>query len=154
TTVGFGEAAHNEIDAAALTASRFQTDHHVEIIESDLERVLNRVVDGFDEPFADASAVPTFHVAGMARRHATVVLSGDGGDEAFGGYSFRYTPHAPESMVRARRPGGARPSRSPPHALGSRVRPLLPGAPGRNAAAWLGAHWPRSPRIPRALRWG
>jgi asparagine synthase (glutamine-hydrolysing) len=132
TTVGFGEAAHNEIAAAALTASRFQTDHHVEIVESDLERVMDRVVDGFDEPFADASAIPTFHVAGMARRHATVVLSGDGGDEAFGGYSFRYAPHAVESMV----------------------RPLLPGAPGRAAAAWLGEHWPRSPHVPHALRWG
>jgi asparagine synthase (glutamine-hydrolysing) len=132
TTVGFGESAHNEIDAAALTASRFQTDHHVEIVEPELERVMDRIVDGFDEPFADASAIPTFHVAGMARRHATVVLSGDGGDEAFGGYSFRYAPHAVESMV----------------------RPALPGAPGRAAASWLGAHWPRSPRMPRALRWG
>ena len=132
TTVGFGEAAHNEIDAAALTASRFQTDHHVEIVDSDLERVMDRVVDGFDEPFADASAIPTFHVAGMARRHATVVLSGDGGDEAFGGYSFRYAPHAVESMA----------------------RPLLPGAAGRTAAAWLGTRWPRSPHIPRGLRWG
>lgn len=132
TTVGFGEAAHNEIDAAALTASRFHTDHHVEIVEPDLERVLDRVVDGFDEPFADASAIPTFHVAGMARRHATVVLSGDGGDEAFGGYSFRYAPHAVESMV----------------------RPLLCGASGRRAAAWLGTRWPRSPHMPRGLRWG
>ena len=132
TTVGFGEAAHNELDAAALTASRFQTDHHVEIVQPDLERVLDRVVDGFDEPFADASAIPTFHVAGMARRHATVVLSGDGGDEAFGGYSFRYLPHAAESLV----------------------RPLLPGAPGRAAAAWLGERWPRSPRLPQPLRLG
>jgi asparagine synthase (glutamine-hydrolysing) len=132
TTVGFGEAAHNEIDAAGLTASRFGTDHHVEIVEPDLERVLDRVIDGFDEPFADASAIPTFHVAGMARRHATVVLSGDGGDEAFGGYSFRYAPHAVESIV----------------------RPWLPGAPGRAAAAWLGENWPRSPHIPHALRWG
>ena len=92
--------------------------------------MLDRIVDGFDEPFADASAIPTFHVAGMARRHVTVALSGDGGDEAFGGYSFRYVPHAVESVARS----------------------LLPGAPGRAAAAWLGARWPR--RLPRVLRWG
>ena len=132
TTVGFGESAHNEVEAAGLTAAHFQTDHHVEMVQPDLERVMDQIVDGFDEPFADASAIPTFHVAGMARRHATVVLSGDGGDEAFGGYGGRYAPHAVESMV----------------------RPLLPGAAGRSAAAWLGTHWPRSPHLPRALRWG
>jgi asparagine synthase (glutamine-hydrolysing) len=96
TTVGFGEAAHNELDAAAVTAARFETQHHVEIVEPRLDEVLDRIVDGFDEPFADVSAVPTFHVAGMAKRHVTVVLSGDGGDEAFSGYSFRYAPHAIE----------------------------------------------------------
>jgi asparagine synthase (glutamine-hydrolysing) len=130
TSVGFGEAAHNDLDAAAITASRFETQHHVEIVQPQLDDVLDRIVDGFDEPFADASAVPTFHVAGMAKRHVTVVLSGDGGDEAFSGYSFRYAPHAVESVARS----------------------LLPGAPGRAAAAWLGERWPR--RVPRVLRWG
>ena len=130
TSVGFGEAAHNELDAAGVTASRFETTHHVEIVQPRLDDVLDRIVDGFDEPFADASAVPTFHVAGMAKRHVTVVLSGDGGDEAFSGYSFRYAPHAVESAARS----------------------LLPGAPGRAAAAWLGERWPR--RVPRVLRWG
>ena len=130
TTVGFGEAAHNELDAAGITAARFETAHHVEIVQPRLDDVLDRIVDGFDEPFADVSAVPTFHVAGMARRHVTVVLSGDGGDEAFSGYSFRYAPHAVESVARS----------------------MLTGAPGRAAAAWLGARWPR--REPRLLRWG
>jgi asparagine synthase (glutamine-hydrolysing) len=130
TSVGFGEAAHNELDAAGVTASRFQTQHHVEIVQPRLDDVLDRIVDGFDEPFADASAIPTFHVAGMARRHVTVVLSGDGGDEAFSGYGFRYAPHAVESVARS----------------------FLPGEPGRAAAAWLGTRWPR--RVPRALRWG
>jgi asparagine synthase (glutamine-hydrolysing) len=130
TSVGFGEAAHNELAAAAMTASRFETQHHVEIVEPRLDDVLDRIVDAFDEPFADASTVPTFHVAGMAKRHVTVVLSGDGGDEAFSGYSARYAPHAVESVARS----------------------FLPGAPGRAAAAWLGPRWPR--RLPRILRWG
>ena len=130
TTVGFGEAGHNEIEAAGVTAARFETQHHVEIVQPRLDDVLDRIVDGFDEPFADASAVPTFHVAGMARRHVTVVLSGDGGDEAFGGYGFRYGPHALESVARS----------------------FLPGEAGRAAAAWLGPRWPK--RVPRAFRWG
>ncbi|HVD92706.1 MAG TPA: asparagine synthase (glutamine-hydrolyzing) [Vicinamibacterales bacterium] len=131
TSIGFGDA-DDELDAAALTASRFDTRHYAEVLRPDPESVIDRVVAGFDEPFADASAVPTFHVAAMAKRHVTVVLSGDGGDEAFGGYGFRYAPHAVESMVRA----------------------WLPARPGRAAAAWLGTRWPRSPRMPRALRWG
>ena len=122
TSVGFGEAAHNELDAAGVTAARFETQHHVEIVEPRLDDVLDRIVGGFDEPFADASAIPTFHVAGMARRHVTVVLSGDGGDEAFGGYGFRYVPHALESVARSLLPGGA-------------------GAGGGGAGS--GARWPR-----------
>jgi asparagine synthase (glutamine-hydrolysing) len=132
TTVGFGDAAYNELDAAALTAARFRTSHHVEIVQPAPEDVIDRIVDAFDQPFADASAIPTFQVAGMARRHVTVVLSGDGGDESFGGYSFRYAPHAIEAAARG----------------------LLPGAAGRLAAGWLGAHWPRSRHVPRYLRWG
>jgi asparagine synthase (glutamine-hydrolysing) len=130
TSVGFDEAAHNEIDAAGITAARFGTDHHVEIVEPALETTIDAVVAGFDEPFADASAIPTYHVAGMARRHVTVVLSGDGGDEAFGGYDFRYVPHA----------------------LEAKARRALPGSFGRAAAGLLGEHWPRSPRLPKPLR--
>jgi asparagine synthase (glutamine-hydrolysing) len=131
TSVGFGDA-DDELDAAGLTAARFRTEHHADVVHPDPAAVIDRVVDGFDEPFADSSAVPTFHVASMAKRRVTVVLSGDGGDEAFGGYGFRYAPHAVESMARG----------------------FLPGGPGRAAAAWLGEQWPRSPRMPKALRWG
>src|SRR5207248_6908408 len=94
--------------------------HHTEIIQPALTSVLDAIVDGFDQPFADASAVPTYHVAAMARRHVTVALSGDGGDEAFGGYSFRYVPHALESMARS----------------------FVPGAPGRITAARPGGRSP------------
>ena len=131
TTVGFGQAAHNELAAASLTATQFETQHHVAIIEPQLDEVLSRIAAAFDEPFADASAVPTLHLAGMAKRHVTVVLSGDGGDESFAGYSQKYVPQALESLA----------------------RPLVPGAIGRAAATWLGQQWPQRPGLPRWLRW-
>jgi asparagine synthase (glutamine-hydrolysing) len=132
TSVGFADGAHNELDAAALTAAKFRTSHHVEIVEPAVDHVIDRIVAAFDEPFADASAVPTFHVASMARRHVTVVLSGDGGDEAFGGYSSRYAPHAMEAVARR----------------------FVPGAPGRAMTGLLGRAWPRSRHLPRAFRLG
>src|SRR5262249_5069495 len=130
TTVGFASAAHNELAAAALTASRYRTRHHEEVVQPRLDEVLDPIVDGFDEPFADASAVPTYYVSEMTRRHVTVALSGDGGDEVFGGYDFRYVPHALESRVRRMWRGGA----------------------AQRVAGWMGGHWPRSPRLPRPLR--
>jgi asparagine synthase (glutamine-hydrolysing) len=130
TSVGFGQGAHNELAAAALTARHCETAHYEETLEPVLDDVMDRVVTGFDEPFADASAIPTYYVSRMARRHVTVALSGDGGDEVFGGYWFRYTPHALECGARR----------------------LLPGSPGRAAARWLARRWPTGPRVPRALR--
>ena len=131
TSVGFGDRAHNELAAAALTATRFHTKHYEETIEPRLEDVLDRIVGAFDEPFADASAVPTYYVSAMARRHVTVALSGDGGDEAFGGYSFRYLPHALEGYARS-----------------------MATRPGRSLLGWLGRRWSRNPRLPRGLRVG
>ena len=131
-SVGFNHAQHNELEPAGLTARHFGTRHHTETVEPRLDDVLDPIVASFDEPFADASAIPTFYVSKMARRHVTVALSGDGGDEAFGGYSWRYIPHA----------------------LEERVRMFIPGEPGRRALAWLGARWPRSRAFPRPFRLG
>jgi asparagine synthase (glutamine-hydrolysing) len=131
TSVGFGEAAHNELDDAALTAGRYTTDHHAHVIEPRLDEVFEEIVGAYDEPFADSSSIPTYYVSREARRHVTVALSGDGGDEAFGGYDFRYLPHAAEDAVRRLTPG-----------------------PLRQLAGAAGARWPRSPRLPRALRLG
>ena len=73
-------------------ARHFGTEHHEFVVRPDGLSILDRLVDHFDEPFADSSAIPTWYVSEIARRHVTVVLSGDGGDELFGGYD-RYLPH-------------------------------------------------------------
>jgi asparagine synthase (glutamine-hydrolysing) len=92
-SIGFDEPAFDELDAARVVASHFGTEHHEFVVRPDALRIVEQVVEHFDEPFADSSAIPTWYVSEMARRHVTVVLSGDGGDELFGGYD-RYLPHA------------------------------------------------------------
>jgi asparagine synthase (glutamine-hydrolysing) len=76
----------NELPYARLVAEKFGTDHHEEMVEPDVVTMLPRVVRAFGEPFADPTALPTFRLAELTRRHVTVALTGDGGDEAFGGY--------------------------------------------------------------------
>ncbi len=91
-SIGFDEPAYDELEYARRIASHFGTDHHEFVVRPDALSIFDRLVAQFDEPFADASAIPTWYVSEMARRHVTVVLSGDGGDELFGGYD-RYVPH-------------------------------------------------------------
>ncbi|HEV8306512.1 MAG TPA: asparagine synthase (glutamine-hydrolyzing) [Methylomirabilota bacterium] len=87
-SVGFGAAApsYDELPYARLVARRFETDHHEEILEPKVVDLLPAIVQHFDEPFADSSAVPTFAVAQATAHHVKVALSGVGGDETFGGY--------------------------------------------------------------------
>src|SRR5262249_26474845 len=89
-SVGFDSADRNEVDAAAQTARHCQSIHHERLVHPRLEEVLDPLVGAFDEPFADSSAVPTYYLCQTARQHVTVALSGDGGDESFAGYDFRY----------------------------------------------------------------
>jgi asparagine synthase (glutamine-hydrolysing) len=91
-SIGFDEPAYDELDHARTVARHFNTDHHEFVVKPDGLAILDRLIAHFDEPFADSSAIPTWYVSEMARRHVTVVLSGDGGDELFGGYD-RYLPH-------------------------------------------------------------
>ena len=91
-SIGFDEPAYDELDAARLMAQHVGAEHHEFVVRPDALAILDRIVAHFDEPFADPSAIPTWYVAELARRHVTVVLSGDGGDELFAGYD-RYVPH-------------------------------------------------------------
>ena len=86
-TIGFGPKDFDEAVHARSVAKRFGTDHHELLVEADLWTTLEQLTTILDEPFADSSVIPTFHVARMARQHVTVALSGDGGDELFAGYS-------------------------------------------------------------------
>jgi asparagine synthase (glutamine-hydrolysing) len=111
-TIGFTHARYDERDYARDVARVFDTEHHELVVEPDILNLLPRLAWYYGEPFADHSAVPSFYLAELTRRHVTVALNGDGGDESFGGYR-RYVGNqlamriqrAPDLVARAM--GGA-----------------------------------------------
>ncbi len=130
-SIGFEEAQHDESRFAEQVASVFGAEHHTQIVKASTVELLHRSVWHCDEPFADSSALPTFLLSEMTRRGVTVALSGDGGDELFGGYD-RY-----ERILRRRK--------------WSRLPRAL-----RQRLANIGAHLPRragAKRFYRAWRW-
>ena len=85
-SIGFREEAFNELPYAQQAAEICGTLHHPEVVEGDVAHLLPQLMRHYGEPYADSSAVPSFFVSQMARRHVTVVMNGDGGDELLGGY--------------------------------------------------------------------
>jgi asparagine synthase (glutamine-hydrolysing) len=85
-SIGFEESSFDELDQARLVARRYGTDHHELVLRPDAVDLLPRLVEAFDEPFGDSSALPTYLVSQLAADTVKVVLSGEGGDELFGGY--------------------------------------------------------------------
>jgi asparagine synthase (glutamine-hydrolysing) len=85
-SIGFHERSFDELARARLVAGRLGADHHEAILSPDDAATLPLIASAFDEPYADASALPTFAVSRLTRAHVKVALSGEGGDELFGGY--------------------------------------------------------------------
>jgi asparagine synthase (glutamine-hydrolysing) len=85
--IDFEEPGFSERPFAEAVARRYGTEHHELVVRPSAAAILDELVEQFDEPFGDSSAVPTYYVSKLARQHVTVALSGDAGDESFGGYS-------------------------------------------------------------------
>jgi asparagine synthase (glutamine-hydrolysing) len=113
-SIGFEEKAYNELPEARLVAERYGTEHHEFVVRPDAIGIVPRLVWHYNEPYADSSAIPTFYLAEVTRRHVTVALNGDAGDENLAGYD-RYLANV----------------------LASRFDPLMP-APLRGALAAAG----------------
>lgn len=128
-SIGFDEAGLDESSYAKAIAERFATDHHARTVGVGQFDQIDRLAAIYDEPFADASALPTLSVCELARKHVTVALSGDGADEALAGYR-RQVFHVAEERVRGLLPASVR-------------TPLLGG---------LGAIYPKADWAPRPLR--
>jgi len=105
--IGFEDPSFNESQFAQAVATRYRTDHHLEVVSGEDYGLIDRLAWLYDEPYADSSAIPTYRVCQLARRHVTVALSGDGGDESFGGYR-RYRLHMKEQQWRDALPGALR----------------------------------------------
>jgi len=128
-SIAFDDPVYNESPFAQMVADRYRTQHSVETVRSDDFDMIDTLARLYDEPYADSSAIPTYRVSQLARKHVTVALSGDGGDESFGGYR-RYRLHMMEERLRAALPLGLR-------------RPLFRA---------LGRGYPKADWAPRVLR--
>lgn len=106
-SIAFDVPAFDESEYAKQVAIRYATDHNTTTITGDDHALIDTLVNCYDEPYADSSAIPTYRVCQIARQRVTVALSGDGGDETFGGYR-RYRFHVAEEKLRSNLPFGVR----------------------------------------------
>jgi asparagine synthase (glutamine-hydrolysing) len=128
-SISFDDPAFDEARFARQVADRYGTRHFVDRVATEDFDLIDTLAALYDEPYADSSAMPTYRVCQLARRHVTVALSGDGGDESFGGYR-RYRMHLGEERLRSMLPFGVR-------------APLF---------GMLGRLYPKADRAPRFLR--
>jgi asparagine synthase (glutamine-hydrolysing) len=124
-SISFSDPAFDESRYAREVAARYRTRHFVDNVDSADFGLVDELARTYDEPYADSSAIPTYRVCQLARRHVTVALSGDGGDESFGGYR-RYRFHAMEERLRGMLPLALR---RPAFGLLGRVYPKADWAP-------------------------
>lgn len=124
-SISFDEAALDESSYAEAVADKFSTRHFTRQVAVDDFDLVDHIADVFDEPFADASALPTYRVSGVARKHVAVALSGDGGDEMLAGYR-RQRMHMGEEHIRHMLPLAVR---RPFFATLGRLYPKLDWAP-------------------------
>lgn len=106
-SISFGDPKFNESEYARAVADQYRTNHRVEQVDPDDFGLVDTLASLYDEPYADSSAMPTYRVCQLARKSVTVALSGDGGDENFGGYR-RYRWHMNEEKIRSLLPLGLR----------------------------------------------
>jgi asparagine synthase (glutamine-hydrolysing) len=133
-SIGFTERAYNEASDAKLVAQHLGTDHTELILTpSSARAVIPRLLEYFDEPYADASCIPMYYVSQLAREQVTVALSGDGGDELFGGYPWRQARPAYQELL-SRLPYPVR------NAIRQFARLIPAGVPGANYLKHI--HWP------------
>ncbi|APG63650.1 asparagine synthetase B [Sphingorhabdus lutea] len=128
-SIGFDEKSLDESNYADIIAKRFATDHHRQIVDSNQYDLIDILADHFDEPFADASALPTYQVSALAVKSVKVALSGDGADEALAGYRRQVFFHHEE-----------------------KVRSILPQNFRSNIFGPLAKYYPKADWAPRFLR--
>jgi asparagine synthase (glutamine-hydrolysing) len=124
-SIAFADPKFDESAFAQQVADRYRTRHYVDRVECEDFDLIDTLAALYDEPYADSSAIPTYRVCELARKHVTVALSGDGGDESFGGYR-RYRLHLMEERMRSLLPLSVR---APVFGALGRIYPKFDWAP-------------------------
>ncbi|GAB6886739.1 asparagine synthase (glutamine-hydrolyzing) [Desulfothermus okinawensis JCM 13304] len=129
-SIGFDVDKFNELPIAREIATILNTNHKEYVVKPEIHNVLQKILYHLDEPIADSSVIPTYYVCKIAKQSCTVSLSGDGGDESFGGYTFRYLPHLYEC----------------------KLKKYIPTTIRKTIFSLLGNIYPKSPKLPNVLR--